>query len=148
MNNIFQLTPQNSSGLLLLQVTNLWQREIKKILKPFDLTHPQFMVLASIYWFSLKKEEVTQILLSNFTQIDPMTTSQIVRNLEKKTFIIRKEHKTDTRAKVVEITNKGVDCIKKAIFEVEEFDKRFFGNLNEKQFLFNELLNILLTPKS
>ena len=66
MNNIFQLTPQNSSGLLLLQVTNLWQREIKKILKPFDLTHPQFMVLASIYWFSLKKEEITQILLHHY----------------------------------------------------------------------------------
>ncbi|CEN40391.1 MarR family winged helix-turn-helix transcriptional regulator [Capnocytophaga cynodegmi] len=148
MNNIFQLTPEDSSGLLLLQVTNLWQREIKKILQPLSLTHPQFMILASIYWFSLKKEEATQVSLSNFTQIDPMTTSQIVRNLEKKTFIIRKEHKTDTRAKVVEITNKGVDCIKKAIFEVEEFDKRFFGKLSEKQFLFNELLNILLKLKS
>lgn len=144
MKTIFQLTSENSSGLLLLQVTNLWQREIKKILQPFGLTQPQFMILASIYWFSLKKEETTQVSLSNFTQIDPMTTSQIVRNLEKKTFIIRKEHKTDTRAKVVEITSKGEDSIKKAIFEVEAFDKRFFGKLGEKQFLFNELLNTLL----
>ncbi|MDO4781906.1 MAG: MarR family transcriptional regulator [Capnocytophaga felis] len=148
MNNIFQLTPENSSGLLLLQVTNLWQREIKKILQPFGLTHPQFMILASIYWFSLKKEEATQVSLSNFTQIDPMTTSQIVRNLEKKTFIIRKKHKTDTRAKVVEITNKGEESIKKAIFEVEEFDKHFFAKLNEKQSLFNEFLNILLKLKA
>ncbi|ATA89706.1 MarR family winged helix-turn-helix transcriptional regulator [Capnocytophaga stomatis] len=144
MNNIFQLTTENSSGLLLLQVTNLWQREIKKILQPFDLTHPQFMILASIYWFSLKKEEITQVLLSNFTQIDPMTTSQIVRNLEKKTFIIRKEHQTDTRAKIVKMTDKGEDCIKKAIFEVEEFDKRFFAKLNGKQSDFNQILQQLL----
>ncbi|MDO5106142.1 MarR family winged helix-turn-helix transcriptional regulator [Capnocytophaga sp.] len=144
MNNIFQLTTENSSGLLLLQVTNLWQREIKKILQPFDLTHPQFMILASIYWFSLKKEEITQVLLSNFTQIDPMTTSQIVRNLEKKTFIIRKEHQTDTRAKIVKMTDKGEDSIKKAIFEVEEFDKRFFAKLNEKQSDFNQILQQLL----
>lgn len=144
MNNIFQLTPENSSGLLLLQVTNLWQREIKKLLQPFDLTHPQFMTLASIYWFSLKKEEVTQISLSNFTQIDPMTTSQIVRTLQKKEFISRQEHKTDTRAKVVKITDKGETCIKKAIVEVEAFDKRFFAKLNEKQSDFNQILQQIL----
>lgn len=148
MNNIFQLTPQNSSGLLLLQVTNLWQREIKKLLQPFDLTHPQFMTLASVYWFSLKKEEVTQISLSNFTQIDPMTTSQIVRTLQKKEFISRQEHKTDTRAKIVEITPKGEKIIKKAIVVVEEFDKNFFTQLGNNQDLFNENLQLLLSLKS
>jgi hypothetical protein len=66
---------EDSSGFLLWQVTNLWQREIKKALEKFDLTHSQFVLLASIHWLTLAKQDVTQILLSTHTKIDPMTTS-------------------------------------------------------------------------
>lgn len=77
---------EESSGFLLWQVTNLWQREIKKALEPFDLTHSQFVLLASIHWMTLHKQDVTQILLSSHTKIDPMTTSTVLRTLQKKDF--------------------------------------------------------------
>jgi hypothetical protein len=51
---------EDSSGFLLWQVTNLWQREIKKALSPFDLTHSQFVILANTHWLSLQKTEVTR----------------------------------------------------------------------------------------
>ena len=66
---------EESSGFLLWQVTNFWQREIKKALEKYELTHSQFVLLASIHWLTLDKQNVTQILLSNHTKIDPMTTS-------------------------------------------------------------------------
>ena len=50
--SIFNLKAEESSGLLLWQVSMLWQRGIKKVLQPFDLTHPQFVLLASAQWFA------------------------------------------------------------------------------------------------
>jgi hypothetical protein len=43
---------EDSSGFLLWQVTNLWQREIKKALEPYGITHSQFVLMASIHWLT------------------------------------------------------------------------------------------------
>lgn len=69
---------EESSGFLLWQVTNLWQRAIKKALEEYGLTHSQYVLLASIHWLTLHKQEVTQIVLSAHTKIDPMTTSTVL----------------------------------------------------------------------
>lgn len=42
--------PEESSGLLLWQLSNVWQTGIRKLLVKHDLTHPQFVVLASTSW--------------------------------------------------------------------------------------------------
>lgn len=131
---------EESSGFLLWQVTNLWQREIKKALEEYDLTHSQFVLMASIHWLTLHKKEVTQIILSAHTKIDPMTTSTVLRTLQKKDLIQRQEHLTDTRAKTVALTEIGKKVIKKAVVTVENFDKYFFSKLGKKM---NEL-NIYL----
>src|SRR5882762_8526795 len=86
--------PEDSSGFLLWQVTNLWQREIKKALEQYDLTHSQFVLLASTHWLTLQKKDVTQVLLSVHTKIDPMTTSTVLRTLQAKGLLKRKEHST------------------------------------------------------
>lgn len=135
---------EDSSGFLLWQVTNLWQREIKKALEPFDLTHSQFVLMASIHWLTLHKHDVTQILLSSHTKIDPMTTSTVLRTLQNKGFLQRQEHVTDTRAKTVGLTDTGRKIIKQAVKTVETFDRTFFETLGNKTKTFNEqLLNLL-----
>lgn len=138
---------EESSGFLLWQVTNLWQREIKKALEPFDLTHSQFVLMASIHWLTLHKQDVTQILLSAHTKIDPMTTSTVLRTLQTKGLLLRQEHLTDTRAKTVQLTENGKDIIKQAIKTVETFDKTFFATLGDNTKLFNEQLLTLLKQK-
>jgi MarR family transcriptional regulator, organic hydroperoxide resistance regulator len=135
---------EDSTGFLLWQVTNLWQREIKKALEEFDLTHSQFVLLASTHWLTITKREVTQILLSSHTKIDPMTTSTVLRTLQGKGLLVRKEHTTDTRAKTVALTDQGKDIVQKAIKAVETFDKRFFSRLGESMRSFNQdLLHLL-----
>ncbi|MHB1687146.1 MAG: MarR family winged helix-turn-helix transcriptional regulator [Ignavibacteriaceae bacterium] len=138
-------TPEESSGFLLWQVTNLWQREIKKALEKYDLTHSQFVLLASILWFSQQKESVTQILLSSHTKIDPMTTSTVLRTLQRKGLLQRQEHSTDTRAKTVELTDSGQKIAKQAVKTVEKFDKEFFQPLGDKAKDFNKKIISLLT---
>ena len=142
-------TPEDSSGFLLWQVTNLWQREIKKALEPYGLTHSQFVLMASIHWLTLHKQEVTQILLSSHTKIDPMTTSTVLRTLQAKGLLQRQEHQTDTRAKTVGLTEQGKKIIKVAVKTVESFDKSFFSILGNKTKTFNEqLVSLLLQPSA
>ncbi|PZX94062.1 MarR family transcriptional regulator [Flavobacterium aquariorum] len=136
--------PEESSGFLLWQVTNLWQRQIKKALEPYGLTHSQFVLLASIHWLSVHQQEVTQIVLSNHTKIDPMTTSTVLRTLQQKGFIQRQEHLTDTRAKTVGLTEEGKEIIKKAVITVEKFDTEFFSILGNKTTELNKNLITLL----
>jgi len=135
---------EDSSGFLLWQVTSLWQREIRKALEQYDLTHSQFVLLASIHWLSLNKKEITQVLLSDHTKIDPMTTSTVLRTLQAKGLIQRQEHSTDTRAKTVALTDDGQKMVKKAVKTVEKFDADFFSTLGEQTKAFNAQLLALL----
>jgi DNA-binding MarR family transcriptional regulator len=144
MNTFSVELAEDSSGLLLWQVTNLWQREIRRVLEQYDITHSQFVLMASIHWLSLHDQEITQIVLSSHTKIDPMTTSTVLRTLQKKGLIIRKEHQTDTRAKIIILTDKGIDVVKKAVITVENFDRIFFSKLNDKTKDFNKCLQKLI----
>ncbi len=137
-------TPEDSPGFLLWQVTTLWQRGIKKALDSIDITHPQFVILASILWLSAKKTGITQIELSQHSKIDPMTTSTIIRTLLRKKLIERKEHPTDTRAKIVVLTEKGKKVSSQAVKIIEKFDNAFFEPLSGAAKKFNGLLLTLL----
>jgi MarR family transcriptional regulator, organic hydroperoxide resistance regulator len=138
-------TAEDSSGFLLWQVTTLWQRGIKKALDTIDLTHPQFVVLASLLWLSGKQTDVTQIDLSGHSKIDPMTTSGIVRTLEKKRLLERHEHHKDTRAKTVSLTESGIAVTKEAVRIIEAFDQSFFEKLGSEITVFNRMLIQLKT---
>lgn len=140
--------PEESTGFLMWQVTNLWQREIKKALKKFELTHSQFVLLSSIYWLSKQKREVTQIVLSDFTKIDPMTTSSVLKTMQNKKLIVRMDHEVDTRAKLVRLTPMGIEVVKASITIIETFDKMFFGRVSANLNMLNESFINLLNYKS
>jgi DNA-binding MarR family transcriptional regulator len=144
MSDLFKFeTPSESNGFLLWKATNLWQREINKTLKNFDLTHTQFVILASTYWLSSKTENIKQVEIANFIDIDKMMTSNVIRKLIEKKLLKRKEHKTDTRAKTINLTEKGIETLKKSVKEVENFDSTFFGQLSNDVEFNKELLRLL-----
>ena len=119
-----------------MRVYNKWHSMIKKELKKMNLTHPQFVVLASLAYLSQNGNEITQIMISKLAGIDVMTVSQILNLLEKNDFVKRKEHSRDTRAKAVILNKKGEEVLQKAVPLVEQIDEVFFGKLDrdEKQF--------------
>ena len=67
--------------MLLWQVTNRWQAAQRAALKPYGLTHVQFVVLASLTWLAADGP-VTQKALADHAALDPMMTSQVLRTLE------------------------------------------------------------------
>jgi len=119
-----------------MRVYNKWHSIIKKELKKMNLTHPQFVVLASLAYLSQNGNEITQIMISKLAGIDVMTISQILSLLEKQNFVKRKEHSKDTRAKAVILSKKGEEVLQKAVPLVEQIDEIFFGKLDtdEEQF--------------
>lgn len=131
-------SPNDSPGYLLGQVTIVWQRKLKKVLDPLDLTQTQFVLLAAVGWLSEQSDSVTQIDIANQSNSDRMMVSKVLRTLEDKKFITRHEHQTDTRAKVIKLTNEGINVLQKAIIEVENTDLDFFSTLEEKLTSFNK----------
>ena len=120
-----------------MRVYNKWHSMIKQELKKMNLTHPQFVVLASLAYLSQNgNEEITQVMISKLAGIDVMTVSQILNLLEKNDFVKRKEHSRDTRAKAVILNKKGEETLQKAVPLVEQIDEIFFEKLDtdEEQF--------------
>jgi DNA-binding MarR family transcriptional regulator len=117
--------PQDSPGFLLWKVSNAWQRRQRSALKPFGLTHAQFVLLAAATWFG-SEETLTQVRLSGLSGVDVMTTSQIVRTLEAAGLMARAEHPNDPRAKAIVVTAAGKAKARKAIVAVEQADEKFF----------------------
>ena len=119
-----------------MRVYNKWHSMIKQELKKMNLTHPQFVVLASLAYLSQDSNEVTQVMISKLSGIDVMTVSQILNLLEKHDFVKRKEHSRDTRAKAVILNKKGEEILQKAVPLIEQIDEIFFKKLDtdEEQF--------------
>ena len=105
-----------------------------------NLTHPQFVVLASLAYLSQTNDEVTQVMISKLSGIDVMTASQILSLLEKHAYVERKEHSRDSRAKAVILKKKGEEILQKAVPVIEQIDELFFGKLVEDEEHFKHLL--------
>jgi DNA-binding MarR family transcriptional regulator len=123
--------PKEDVGYLIWRVSKYWQRGKQKLLDEFGLTSSQMELLGAIYHMSKHhRMETTQIILSQVTDIDPMTTSTILRNLEKKGFISRKESTTDTRARIVDVTDTGAQLFEMAIAKVKDKQRILFENMD------------------
>ena len=132
-----------SVGLIFWKVSTLWQRKIKENLNKINLTHTQFVILASIQELSERHEIITQKEISDFSSVDTMTVSSVLRLLEKKNLITRITHPKDTRANKIEVTSEGQKIIHVAIPIVEAVDDEFFFDDDEKNMKFIELLKEL-----
>ncbi|HAB99703.1 MAG TPA: MarR family transcriptional regulator [Parachlamydiales bacterium] len=125
-------TPNESSGFLLWHISTAWRSSIELRLKSIGLTHPQFVILATLGWLTRKGDKVAQILISKMSGLDPTTVSQIIRGLEQKGFLTR-EKSSDGRAKNPMLTHKGSEILKKALPAVETKDAEFFRSLTVEE---------------
>jgi DNA-binding MarR family transcriptional regulator len=121
-------SPEDSPGYLLGQLTMLWQRKQKRVLDPLDLTTTQFVLLAALAWLSKESDTVTQIDIANQGNADRMMVSKVLRTLEEKKFVTRKEHATDTRAKTIKLTPLGATILQRALIAIETADMEFFSH--------------------
>lgn len=129
----FHKDSEASIGFLFVRVYNLWHRQIKTHLQKLGLTHPQYVVLATLGYLLQNQEEVTQILIAQSADMDVMTVSTILKNLEKKKWILRTPAAQDTRAKCVTLTKEGHETLELAVPIVEAIDEKFFSSLGKEE---------------
>ena len=122
------VSADESPGLLLWQVSNRWQAAQRAALRPFALTHVQFVLLASLTWLE-SDGPVTQRQLADQAVTDPMMTSQVLRALEQRALIQRAHHPDDKRAVAVTVTPAGSELANRANVAVEACDRAFFSRL-------------------
>lgn len=135
---------EESTGYLLYHLTTLLQRTMKRELDKIELTHTQFIILATLFRLSQINKNVTQVDIANESKTDKMMVSKILRTLQNKNLLTRQEHSTDTRAKIIMLTEEGKTLFKQAFSIVKGVEKKFFEPLAQKKDDFNVSINLLL----
>lgn len=132
------------NGYLLWQAANLWQKEIRGVLAPFDVTPVQFLLLSGLHEIDPSNgEPVKQAALARHCDCDPMMTSQVLRALEKTGLIRRTAHKKDRRAHAIAITETGRGVVSQATARIRDADARFHEALGVQSAEFGDALRLL-----
>ena len=139
--------PEESPGFLLWQVSTRWRRLIEAALEEIGLTHPQFVLLASLGWLTRNHAQVTQVELARHCRTDVAMTSQVLRTLEKNGHIERKFREGNVRSKFPRLTESGAKLVEQAISLVEEVDRKFFGPDAERSVAFLRYLAVERSAK-
>ena len=139
-NSIYKDEYKKSTGLLFIRSYHKWHGLIKNKLRTIDLTHPQFVVLTTLAALLRQQEWVSQTDIARFSDMDVMTVSQIIRLLVKKELIMREVHPKDSRANIILLTDMGLQKVNQALPLVEGIDQAFFGKLEDKTEILNQLL--------
>lgn len=116
-----------SPGFLLWRLTLAWQRAVTAALAPLDLTHVQFVLLASAWWLAERGDVPHQQELATHAGTDVKMTSEVVRKLAQKGLLVREVDPNDTRARRVRPTPAGVALAGRAMRAVEDVDATFFA---------------------
>ncbi len=143
-NSMFKNNADESTGLLFVKTYNKWHGRIKSALSNLGITHPQFVVLSTLNYLSQFEKHITQAKISSVSEIDVMTVSQMLRTLEKNELVSRKQSPIDSRANSIEIVQKGVEIISRAVPIVESIDLEFFGTLGPELAQFKDSLRKLV----
>jgi DNA-binding MarR family transcriptional regulator len=124
------LEPSRSPGFLLWHATLRWQRAVAASLAPLNLTHVQFVLLASTWWLNGRGQSPNQIALAAHAGTDVKMTSQVLRSLERKGLVEREVDPADARARRLRVTQRGARLAPRAIAAVEEVDAEFFADVD------------------
>lgn len=119
--------PGDSPGFLLWRITLRWQRAVAEALRPLDLTHVQFVLLASTWWLNRQDQKPNQLAIATQADTDVKMTSEILRKLEDKGLLVQSTDLADRRAKAVVVTAEGSALAERAIRVVEQVDADFFS---------------------
>ena len=144
-----ELASHDEAGNLIRKIMKMWRRAVSRRIEEFNVTVPQLELLGAILYLRSENIETTQIALSQETDTDPMTTSTIIRNLQKKGLITRVESKTDTRARIVDLTVEGSRIVHESKnrlialhneITTDELDRLLINK--HLKILYNNLINI------
>jgi DNA-binding MarR family transcriptional regulator len=102
-------------GFLIWRVSMRWRASMDRALAPLGLTHAQYSVLAPLYGMSRAGARPSQRQLADFTGLDAIYVSKLIRALERESFVTRSTSTADPRAVELSLTEKGVTTVQDGV---------------------------------
>ena len=130
-------------GLLVWQLSNYWQSKLRKILKDYNLTLNEYLILESISNLLENQKELFQNEISIFAGIDISVASVTFKLLENKKFIVRRTKK-DNRKKIIEMLANGINLYNKVEPLILKEELNIFNKLHNEIYNFKNLNKLLL----
>ena len=134
---------ESKIGLLIWQMSNFWQSRLRKILKNYNLTLNEYLILESIIRLQQNKKELAQNEISFYAGIDISVASVIFKLLENKKLVIRKSSE-DNRKKIIEMIGSGNNLYNKVKPLILDEEKKIFSKLQNESYNFINSLKLLL----
>jgi DNA-binding MarR family transcriptional regulator len=116
-------TPLEGALSKLLLATVLMNDDLERGLTERGLTQTR----AHALWAILHQEPVTQSKLAETLRVTPRNVTTLIDALEETGFVARKDHPTDRRATLIELTAKGRKAASRLKAEKREFADALFG---------------------
>jgi len=132
-------------GILVWQTSNIWQSRLRKIIKEYNISLNEYLIIETIYKLSPLKNFVSQISISKNACIDVAVVSTNIYLLENKQLI--KKTKINNRTNNILLTEKGLSIIEPLIKNINNEEFVFFNKLGNEMFNFKNSLKLLLGKK-
>jgi len=115
--------------------TQYRQKSLNRILKEFNLTHAQYIIMQYLSRADLKKKLswLSQNKIAKELDLDPMMISNVLRLLEKKWYIVRKKSTSWVVSNSLWLSKVGHDLITKAHNVVLKLEEKMFDDDSAKK---------------
>lgn len=116
--------PPPSIGFLVWHLSMRWRTALDRELAPLGLTAAQYSVLASLHGLTRHGGQPSQRELADFSGLETMYLSKLIRALERASLVERSRSATDARALRLSVTPEGERTCTAARAKVLELEER------------------------
>ena len=133
-------------GLLIWQVSNFWQSNLRVILNKYSLSLNEYLILETLSLLNKNFEPLSQIDISSFSGIDKSVVSVCLKSLEKINLINRTVDQ-DNRKKVINILPTGQKLFDEIFPQISQQENNLFNKLQSEKLNFSNSLKLILGKK-
>jgi DNA-binding MarR family transcriptional regulator len=111
--------PSPTPGYLVWRLANKWRTAVDQALAPLNLTHAQYVLLASLSGMERSGRQPSQRELADYTGLEPLYVSKLARSLEAAGLLGRTRDAEDTRVVRLALSGEGRKAVRPAIDAVQ-----------------------------
>jgi DNA-binding MarR family transcriptional regulator len=111
---------QSTPGFLVWRLSMKWRAAVDRAVAPLGLTHAQYSLLASLRGLGRDGQAPSQRQLADYTGLDPIYVSKLIRTLERSGLVDRTTDPVDARAIRLALTSDGLAVVDQAIAIVHD----------------------------
>ena len=137
---------ENRIGLLIWQISNLWQSKVRISLKNSNVSFNEYLILETIYKLQSSNDNIRQRDISRVSSLDRSVVSIKLPNLLKKKLIL-KVNPQDRRSDRIILTSSGILLIENLLNDIQKQEEAIFKKLDLEIFNFTNSLKLLLGKK-